>query len=461
MGTTERRGLRWSLARLGLGAAALLLGCEPPAPPESPPTVIYVSDIGDGEVGQGTLEDPFRSLQDAIDAAEDGLTLQVATGTYEASPSEGIDPTCGNCADDEYRSDIPVTFGFRVVGKGLQIRGESREDTVLVTGAGYGVYFEDAGSSSLESLTVTGGVRDLDGRATDAAVVVRYTELTVRDVDILENDNLYEPEPGEEDPVVGVMGITGREGARLTVLQSRVLDSSWDGIALYRSDPEVADSEPRALVIDTVVGCTRDCVSTAGRGVGIASTWDSQLEVVGCEVHDYWKGIGTFGNSSALLVNNLVRDQVGWGLIVSGESTAEVHNNVVADNGTTGLAAWNSGISGSFVNNIVTGNGWNSDEWVGKRTGVWMNGEVDFAYNDVWDNALFDMCTGYPDCTALEFEGLEGNLSVDPDYEDGTAGSIAASSPLVDAGDPGILDVDGSRSDLGLDGGPHAGRSEP
>jgi hypothetical protein len=447
---------RWLFLLSLLSGWTLWVGCTCEPCPNPRADEIYVDDLGDGVVGDGSEDPPSRSLQDAIDGATDAQTIRVAAGIHEANATEAVDPTCGNCADEDYRVDVPITVGFTVVGKSVHIVGASAEQTVLQTGAGYGLYFERAGQSTVEDLTVTGGVRDADGRATDAAIVVRYTDLTVRNVDIIDNNDLY---TGDPDPVVGIMGIAGREGADITVLQSRVLNSSWDGITLYRSDPEVGGSEARALVIDTLVGCTEDCVSTAGRGVGIASTWDSSLEVSNSEVHHYWKGIGTFGNSTALLTNNLVRDQHGWGLIISGESTATVHNNVIANNGTTGMAAWSEDISASFVNNIVTGNGWNPDEWVGKRTGFWLNADVEFSWNDVWDNQVSDVCTGYPTCSPVAFEGLDGNLSVDPDYADGSAGSISPSSPVVDLGEPEILDVDGTRSDMGLGGGPGAGRT--
>jgi len=66
---------------------------------------------------------------------------------------------------------------------------------------------------------------------------------------------------------------------------------------------------------------------------------------------------------------------------------------------------------------------------------------------------------GYPTCSPVDFDGIDGNLSVEPGYETNEPGSISASSPLVDMGDPEILDTDGTRSDMGIDGGPAAGRT--
>jgi hypothetical protein len=423
-----------------------------------PPRTWWVDDLGDGARGAGTEDDPLRDLQVAIDAAHDGDMIAIADGRYVATPRDLVDPTCGNCADEDFRSDIPVTAGFVVQGKTLHLGGASREGAVLVTGAGYGLLFEDAGTSSVETLTVTGGLRDADGRATDGGVVVRRTTLAMRGVDVAGNDDLYD---GDPDPVVGVAGVVGREGADLTIEDCRIEDNSWDGIALYRGDPAVPGSGPRALVVGTTVGCDSQCVSPRGRGVGIGVTWDAEATVIGCRIHDQWKGVGAFGTSRVVLTNSIVEDQVGWGVIATGESWMEVTNNVITRNGTTGLAAWDPAASGRFVNNVVTGNGWSADEWVGKRTGVWMNSaDVELAYNDVWDNATEEVCTGgLPGgdaCLPVDFLEDGTNLSEMPRFRDTDAYEPLYSSPLVDRGDPALLDPDGSRSDLGVWGGPAA-----
>jgi len=429
----------------------------------SGPVTLYVDDLGDGEVGTGTADDPFRSLQDAIDAAADGDTIHVMEGTHAPVVTDAVDSTCGNCDDAEFRHDIPITLGFHVTGKSVHIEGESRSDTILDTGAGYGMLFDEAGISTVTDLTITGGVRDADGMATDAAIVVKHTALAVRDVDIHENNDLYD---GEPDPVVGIIGIAGREGAVLTVVGCSIVNCSWDGIALYRGDPEVPDSGPVAVIVDNTIGCTEGCIfGTGGRGVGIGITWDANATVVNNRLFEYWKGIGSFGTSHALVANNVVQDMHGWGIIVSSDSTMEAINNVVYQVGNTGMAAWDSAATGLFVNNVVTGCG-NVDEWVAKQTGVWMNSDgVVLAYNDIWDNNGQQVCTGGSpdgfDCTPVEFDGIDGNISLDPLFVDTEEYEPAGGSPLLDAGDPEVPDTDGSRSDMGIHGGPNAGATEP
>jgi hypothetical protein len=58
---------------------------------------------------------------------------------------------------------------------------------------------------------------------------------------------------------------------------------------------------------------------------------------------------------------------------------------------------------------------------------------------------------GMPDRTQVS-----GNRTSDPRFVDEAGGDyhLDAGSSLIDRGDPGIEDVDGSRSDLGMYGGP-------
>ena len=423
---------------------------------------LVVDDLGDGAVGAGTEEDPYRDLQFAIDQCDDGGTILIKEGTYSATPQPYADPGCGNCPDATFYDGSVATRGFLVTGKSVHLEGVGQQETILVTNAGYGLLFDDAGDSSVQNLKVTGGVRDADGKATDAGIVVLHTKLLVEDVSVVGNDNLYTgPEP---DPVVGVGGIFGREGSDLTIKNCVVQDNSWDGITLYRGLPGDASTSPVAHVEGNRVGCNSQCVNPRGRGAGIATTWDSSMVAIGNEVFRYWKGIGAFGDSTMILHNNVVRDQGGWGVIVTGYATMYAYNNVVTRNGTTGMSAWNVGTKGAFVNNIIYANGTSPDEWVGKKAGLWMNTTAPaftLRYNLVFENADEDACFGgLPDpnpepCIPLDTVGTDGNIAGDPLFLGPNDFHLKEGSPAIDAGDPTLFDPDESRSDMGIYGGTH------
>jgi hypothetical protein len=73
---------------------------------------------------------------------------------------------------------------------------------------------------------------------------------------------------------------------------------------------------------------------------------------------------------------------------------------------------------------------------------------LNVSYTNIWDVDGYDIGDG-------EANYLEGNVFADPMFEDSTSYRLQMYSPLIDAGDPDILDVDGTRSDIGCYGGPH------
>ena len=76
--------------------------------------------------------------------------------------------------------------------------------------------------------------------------------------------------------------------------------------------------------------------------------------------------------------------------------------------------------------------------------------EPDFQYNNLWQNQT----------NFQNFSADTTNIYLDPMFvnEDSMDFHLQMFSPFIDAGDPNILDVDGSRSDIGLWGGPYGGR---
>ncbi len=367
------------------------------------------------------------SLQWVLDSlARDGDTLLLATGRYEAIPRPYRETVCGNCETPQ--TPVQATVGFWIRGKALVIRGMDRDSTLLVTHAGYGVFFEDSWGSEIRDLTITGGVRDPDGMATDAGVVAKHSRVRIEHVVIRDNTDRV------DTVVVGIGGIMGREGAELFILNNEIRNNGWDGVALYRG--------AMAVIADNII--------EKGRGAGIGVTWDASAVIYRNRIMGYWKGIGAFGESRVVVRNNVVYRNLGWGIIATGSSSMEVVNNVIAENGNCGFAVWEPTARGILKNNIIVGNGW-KEEWVCPGVGVWMNADTTrfpVRYNDVWNNHAGNY-EGIPDLT-----GISGNLSVDPKFQGSTDFRLQPDSPCRDAGDPALVDPDGSRSDMGRYGGP-------
>lgn len=390
-------------------------------------TFIFLGGLSFGPTPAATIiVSEGDDLQKAIENAGDDDTLAIEPGIYKAIPVNFTDSLCGNCL--EHRTPVAAGRGFLIKGKSLHLIGRNREKTVLHTGAGYGLFFVDSPGSSVRNLTITGGRRDADGNATDAAVVVRNSRINLTELDIINNDNRI------DSIVVGIGGVFGREGADIILNNCSIINNSWDGVALYRGSSAIV----------------RDCLIKDGRGAGIGVTWDAVCTAYRNIVTGYWKGIGAFGTAWVTARNNAVYDNLGWGMIATGNSFMDIANNVVYYNGNCGVAVWSNECTGRIVNNIIIENGWKK-EWVCPCVGVWNYGDWskwDFSYNIVWNNKEGD----YRDIR--DQTGVNGNLDVNPEFIGESIFLLTKGSPAIDAGHPEIYDNDGSRSDIGLNGGP-------
>jgi len=384
----------------------------------------------------------FDDLQTAIDEVREYSTIFLSPGDYYAEPSDFIDPHCGNCLDPE--TEVEASTGFVIKNRYINIEG-SGPSTILHTNAGYGIYIEGCTLVQISKLAITDGVRDQDGNATDAAIVVRDSLVRIRDCEIYGNEGDY------SETVAGIGGIMGREGADITVQFCKIHDNSWDGIALYRG--------ARAYIWHNEIW--------NGRGAGIGITWDSYAFISGNNIHDYWKGIGSFGESEVDVFNNFVHDLRGWGIVATGTSEMECWNNTVVRCGNVGIAGWSEDAKIEIVNNIVAFNG-SLDQWVAPRVGIWMNCDTEnyvIENNCIYGNQDAEVAFHYEEFEddtwgywyERDLNGIGGNIYVDPILT-GEGFIIDENSLCIDAGNAELLDADGSVSDIGATGGPYSER---
>jgi hypothetical protein len=304
--------MRRSRIHTALLLALALAGCRPAvhapaagAATATPPAQITVeADVRPGEDPPAGAPAGRSNLQRALDGLRGPAEVRLLPGYHVLLPDTFTDPTCGNC--EEPATPVPATVGVRIAGHGIRLVGAGPDHVVIRTGAGYGLYFDGCDGCALEGVTVTGGVRDPDGRATDGAVVVRGGTVTIRDCAL--RDNIGDPATVAAT-VVGIAGLVGREGADLRVERCAITRNSWDGIALYRG-------AAAHLVENLIDGVDRARGATVGggRGVGIGLTWDAKATVTANLVRNYWKGIGVFVNAEASVTENVVEDILTWGL---------------------------------------------------------------------------------------------------------------------------------------------------
>ena len=289
-------------------------------------------------------------LQAVLSGKVDSLEIYLQPGDYYLSPTSITDSTCGNC--EEPNQFVTATAGLEISGSYVRITGPEDRSAVIHTNAGYGIYFNHCKRGIIENLSVTGGIRDPDGNATDAAIVVKNSTVTIR------NNYIY-GNIGDSAIVVkniiGVMGICGRENSDLTITDNEIIGNSWDGIALYKD----ATATIIGNLIDGVDKASSK-VAGGGRGVAVGITWNARATIDGNLVKRYWKGIGIFVDANVTARNNIIEDILTWGIAYwdaeRGKPVGIIENNIIYSTGACGVSITRSQPGpnpGHLIGNVI------------------------------------------------------------------------------------------------------------
>jgi hypothetical protein len=183
-------------------------------------------------------------------------------------------------------------------------------------------------------------------------------------------------------------------------------------------------------------------IAANSRGIGIDKSLGSKPVIINNKIWlDGSTGIKLSFSDSTCIFNNIIFVKSGGeGIYQNVVPYLQLFNNYITGNLGDAISILSSN---SVKNNVVT----NANKGI-----IFMgSGSFNFHYNDTWRNNI--NYTGYiPDST---------NISLDPMIvnDDSTQGDLdfhlQMFSPLINAGDPTILDKDSSRSDIGLYGGPY------
>ena len=271
------------------------------------------------------------------------------------------------------------------------------------------------------------------------------------------------------------------DGSNGVSLQRVVLANNEGGAATYCGGGGAAVVDSANVTFDSVVVADNIgkglCVSNGdyfvltnfivagNQGKGLYFDYSGQPELsrgfisTNTSSSQYGGGLELFSASPSLsnlvFASNTV-DFAGGAIRAESGSGLDMYNVTVHRNealqGSGGGVSTPSGVQGPFTNASFSDN--ESASNGGGIAGYVATVSHCNAYDNVPDNYA-----GMTDPT-----GTNGNISVDPLYLDTSSPyamqwdlHLDVGSPLIDAGDPSLLDPDGSPSDIGAFGGPGAG----
>lgn len=203
----------------------------------------------------------------------------------------------------------------------------------------------------------------------------------------------------------------------------------------------------RAPVVELSASWLEDVSADGGPLVRLATTTDGTVTGNYLCNATAMSGAVRFEGASGRFVGNLVQDVSGGGLVVeSGAVDATNNTFVTVATQSTGSALQLSdgGAAIDAVNNLVA---WNDNGW-----GAAVTGPIKFEHALLYENALDHLGNEVAaDAATLVYEppGFPKPETCDP-----AALVPPPGSAPIDAGSPYIVDVDGSRSDIGASGGP-------
>ncbi len=387
----------------------------------------------------------YAQIQDAIYAASQGHEICVDAGTYPehinfigmdvrvfaaAGPSQTVIDGMGTGSAVTFQqgeSPAAILEGFMVTngraqnGGGIYVHQASPTLTDLVVSAneadhkGGGIYLENS-QSALTRLVVEGNYADHIGGG--ISLISASPDLTY--LQIVDNSSSH------SGAGLAVEWSSAATASHLTLLRN-VSGHEGGGIDMYSSTLDFSNG----VIAD-------NWCSHKGGGITI--------------------GFNSYAALTNIAVTGNVADHEGGGVNVY-ESDALLTNVTIAGNSATndggGIMLFTA--SPTLINVSLTENHAPAGGGIYNYWGPYPSQDPSLDHCNVWGN------TGYDFDGMASPIGADGNVSLDPQYLDTSDPSsenwdlhLSNSAPLIDMGDPAIVDPDGTCSDMGAYGGPGA-----
>ena len=282
-----------------------------------------------GRTYRGTVHN-VKELEAVFASYVDSAEVTLAPGDYHLTPKLFFD----SLATDFDSATIGVTAGLIIKGRYVSLMAKEPYTVSLYTHSGYGILAYRCENFIIENCIVSGGERNDNPKATDAAIIfIRSRGKILRNL-IFENlgDSASLYQAGK-----GIMGICVREGSFAFIFENQIARNSWNGVGVYDN----GEATITGNVIDGVERLTY-YGQEAGRGAGVFLTRDARAQIESNIIKRYQQGITLFSNAEATVRSNLIEDVELWGIMAydsdTGAPLLRAEDNIIYKTGACGIA---------------------------------------------------------------------------------------------------------------------------
>jgi hypothetical protein len=362
---------------------------------EANATIRYVSPTGNNIPPYLTWEDAANSIQDCINVSEFGDTIYVANGVYKENLIINTQISLiGLSADSTFLN------GLGLGDNTISVYADFIIENFNIYGKGNGV-----GDAAIRNFQATNLLTVKNCRISEAFIGIGWVSILMNSSFIAENIYLKNLTNGISFTGNGVSTVSNCVMILNNINSNGVFTGTF--------------SEGTNYITNNIILFTGS--SNPGSGISVDAVK---------EVHIYNNLISGF-------TYNIYFDTV--------TDSAFIKNNVLIYQSAGGVASSiRSFANRLFINNIVLAQ---------NRRGIRGDGLINSDYNLFWENLIDIEGISYGDSDRVADPMFVKDTL--PTFNGNYDFHLQAFSPGIDKGDPEILDLDSSRSDIGLYGGPY------
>lgn len=275
----------------------------------------FVASSGD-DWGTGTVGDPFKTIQRALDAAQPGDTITLRNGVYEGGFQIDIDNLTLRSMPGEWaiiESPLMLFTDGRqnsVIRYSFDVEGGRLENVEIIGGYYYGVMFWDWWDSNFEAGSIHKGASGvtLDGvKVHDTGIDGIKITPGANDITII-NSEIYNT---GRRTTSSADGIDNNNGDRMIARGNYIHDVPGIGILM-------SGGTEGSLI-------EQNLVKNVG-GAGIVNGFYTELEWIEPDTNP-----GRFASIDTIVRNNIVVDAGHAGIGIYGALNAQVYNNTLVN----------------------------------------------------------------------------------------------------------------------------------